>query len=182
MDEETRYRVEKEDEELDTKQEAKGFLRSLPEPEVKPRMEKRGKGAVTKLLGITMYERNRDALIILVMPLFVGLIDANLYALVIIDVLIDSTIFLFVIPAIAAIPVGLTAGKTSHGLFGGIICSFYFVIFLELFFITPAIMAPDAPFGEFFFAGLWLSFVYIFFVIFASLLGGLIGALAREFF
>ncbi len=182
MDEESKYRVEKEDEELGGEQERKGFLRPLPEPEATPKTERRGKGAVTKLLGITMYEKTRDALIILVMPLFVGLIDANLYALVIIDVLPDSTLYLFVIPAVAAIPVGLTAGKTSHGLFGGIICAIYFVIFLELFFITPAIMAPDAPFGEFFFAGLWLSFVYIFFVIFASLLGALIGAISREFF
>jgi len=182
LDEETKYRVEEELEKQDEQQERKGFLRPLPEPIEKPVTERRKKGAVTKLLGITMYEKNRDILVLLLMPLFVGLVDANVFALVIIDVLPNSTLFLFAIPAIAAIPVGLTAGRTSHGLFGGIVCVFYFMIFLELFFITPAIMAPDAPFAEFFLAGLWLNFVYIFFVVFASLLGGLIGAVAREFF
>ena len=180
MDEEIKYRVESEEEVEE--QEKKGFLRPLPQAEAAPLREKRKKGAVTKLLGITMYEKNRDTLVLLLMPLFVGLIDANIYGLVVIDVLTDSVIYLFVIPAIAAIPVGLTVGKTSHGLFGGIICAIYFIIFLELFFITPAFMAPDAPFGEFIVAGLWINFVYMFFIVFASLLGGLIGAVAREFF
>ncbi|MBN2228185.1 MAG: hypothetical protein JW779_01255 [Candidatus Thorarchaeota archaeon] len=180
MDEESKYRVEKE-EDLD-QQEPRGFLRPLPESEKKPTGARRGKGAMTKLLGISMYENTRDILVLLIMPLFVGLIDANFYALVVIDVLPNSALYLFAIPAIAAVPVGLTAGKTSHGLFGGMVCAVYFIIFLELFFITPALMAPDAPFGDFVIAGLWLNFVYMFFVVFASLLGGLVGAIAREFF
>ena len=82
MDEESKYRVEKDDEEHGGEQERKGFLRPLPEPEKPVRTTKRGKGAVTKLLGITMYERTRDAIIILVMPLFVGLISLVLFVLV----------------------------------------------------------------------------------------------------
>ncbi len=182
MDEEIKYRVEKEDEpETKTTKRKSVFFEPLPESKKAVIGEGKNK-AITTLLGITMYERTRDILVLILVPLSVALIDANLYALVVIDVLPDSTIYLFVLPALAAIPIGLTAGKTSHGAIGGIVCTVFFLIFLELFFITPAFMAPDAPFGEFVLAGLWINFVYMFFLVFASLLGSLVGTLLREFF
>ena len=179
MDEETKYRVESEDQQEE--KEKTGFLRPLPEPEQK--LQKKGKGgAITTLLGFQIYERNRDILVLLIVPLMVGLIDANIFGLIIIDALNDSAIYIFVLPLIAAIPIGLVAGKTSHGLIGGILAGFFFVIWLMLFLISPALIAPDLLLAEFAITGLFVSLIYFLFVVFASLLGALIGAVAREFF
>jgi hypothetical protein len=176
MDEESRYRTEKPSE--DEEKPKVGFLSPLPEAPVKMK----GKGAITKFLGITMHEDKRDLLVLILIPLFVAIIDANIYALVIIDALPDSAFYLFVVPFIATIPVGLTAGKTAHGLIGGVITSIFFVVVLMLFLISPALVAENAPLGEFFISGMVVASVYFLFVIFASLLGSLIGALIREFF
>ncbi|MDF1541340.1 MAG: hypothetical protein P1Q69_20750 [Candidatus Thorarchaeota archaeon] len=179
MNEETKYRVESADDEED--KEKTGFLRPLPEPTQKLRKKGKG-GAITTLLGFEMYERNRDILVLLIIPLMSGLIDANIFGLIIIDSLPDSVIYIFVIPLIAAIPIGLIAGKTSHGIFGGILAGFFFVFWLMLFLITPALIDPTNLLGEFAVSGLVVSMIYFLFVVFASLLGSLIGSIAREFF
>ncbi len=177
MDEETKYRVESED---DDEAEKKGFFRPLPEAETESR-EKSKSGAMTTFLGISMLEKNRDFIILLLIPLIVGLVDANIYSLVMMHKLSNSTFFLFIIPAIAAIPIGLTAGQTSHALLGGMITAGFFVVFFMLFVISPAFIAPENVIGTFFFSGLVVTSVYFLFVILASLLGTLVGALVREF-
>lgn len=179
MNEETKYRVESPEEE--EQQEKKGFFRPLPESTDKIQF-KGGKGAITKLLGITMYERNRDRLILLLLPMFGGIIDAYIYGLIVIDFLPAEATYMFILPLLSAIPVGLMAGKTSHALIGGILKGIFFVIFLMWYLISPAFIAPDVPIGEFFVSGMLVSVVYFLFVVFASLLGSLIGGLAREFF
>ncbi|MHA2424602.1 MAG: hypothetical protein ACXAEF_07425 [Candidatus Thorarchaeota archaeon] len=179
MNEETKYRVETPEE--DEQEEKKGFFRPLPESTEKKKL--RGeKGPITKLLGITMYERNRDILILLLVPMFGGIIDANIFGLIVIDLLPAEATFMFVLPFLAAIPVGLMAGKTSHALFGGIVKAIFFVVFLLLYLISPAFIAFDVPIGEFFISGMLVAVVYFLFVVFASLLGALIGGLAKEFF
>jgi hypothetical protein len=177
MEDETKYRVEAPDEQ----EEKKGFLRPLPEAEQSHLPRNRKKGAITKLLGITMYERTRDTIILFLMPCLAAIIDTNLYALVIIGQFPNSVLLIFAIPAIAAVPIGLTAGKTSHALFGGIAAMFFFAIFLTLFFASPVFFVPDAPVGDFVVPGLILASVYSLLVVLGSLLGSLAGALAREF-
>ncbi len=179
MNEETKYRVETPEE--DEQQEKKGFFRPLPET-TDFRKPKGAKGAITKFLGMTIYEKNRDLLVLLLLPMFGGLIDANIFGLIVIDFLPAEATYMFIIPLLAAIPVGLMAGKTSHALFGGIFKGFFFVVFLMLYLISPAFIATDVPIGEFFVSGMLVSMVYFLFVVFASLLGALIGGLAREFF
>ncbi|MHA1929211.1 MAG: hypothetical protein ACTSV2_11615 [Candidatus Thorarchaeota archaeon] len=177
MDEETKYRVESDD---DEETEKKGFFRPLPEAET----ETRGKGktgAMTTFLGISMLEKNRDLIILILIPAIVGLIDANIYSLVMMHKLTDSTIFLFVLPALAAIPIGLTAGQTSHALISGMITAVFFMVFFMLFVISPSFIAPENVIGDFFVSGIVVTSVYFLFVILASLLGALLGALVREF-
>ncbi|MCK5152067.1 MAG: hypothetical protein KAQ65_09510 [Candidatus Thorarchaeota archaeon] len=179
MNEETKYRVETPEE--DEQQEKKGFFRPLPESTKKVRI-KGAKGPITKFLGIKMYEKNRDILVLLALPIFGGLIDANLFGLIIIDFLPAEATYMFLIPILAAIPVGLLAGKTSHALFGGILTGLFFVVFLMFYLVTPAFVAPDIPIGEFFVSGMVVAMIYFLFVVFASLLGSLTGGLLREFF
>lgn len=177
MEDETKYRVEAPDEQ----EEKKGFLRPLPESEELPPSYTRKKGAITKLFGITMYERTRDIIMLLLMPILAAIIDTNIYAMVIIDQLPNSVVMSLLVPAIAAVPIGLTAGKTSHALFGAIAVTIFFAIFLTLFFISPVFFVPDAPVGDFAVPGLILASVYSLLVVLGSLIGSLMGALAREF-
>ncbi len=177
MEDETKYRVEAPDEQ----EEKKGFLRPLPEPEQSHLPHNRKKGAITKLLGITMYERTRDTIMLLLMPALAAIIDTNIYAMVIIDQLPNSVLISLTVPAIAAVPIGLTAGKTSHALFGAIAVTLFFAIFLTLFFASPVFFVPDAPVGDFVVPGLILASVYSLLVVLGSLIGSLFGALAKEF-
>ncbi len=177
MEDETKYRVEAPEEQ----EEKKGFLRPLPESEELPHTYRRKKGAITKLLGITMYERTRDIIMLILMPSLAAIIDTNIYAMAIIDQAPNSVLLLFAVPMLAAVPIGLTAGKTSHALFGGIAVTLFFAIFLTLFFASPVFFVPDAPVGDFVVPGLILASVYSLLVVFGSLIGSLLGALAREF-
>ncbi len=179
MNEETKYRVETPED--DDQEEKKGFFRPLPVSTGKVR-EMGVKGAITKFLGFTMYERKRDILVLLSMAIFGGLIDAYIFSLITIDFLPAEATFMFVLPIFAAIPVGLVAGKTSHAQFGGVLTGLFFVVFLLLYLLTPAFLAPDILIGEFFLSGMLVAMVYFLFVSFASLLGSLVGTLAREFY
>ncbi len=178
MSDETKYRIEAPEEEKEEK-EKKGFLRPLP---TAPEPVSSKSMPITKFLGITMYEKNRDIIVLLLIPAIVGIIDASVFAQIIVGNLPDSALYIFLIPMLAAISIGLLCGKTSHSLFGGIIAGVFFVVWLLLFLITPALMAPELNIGEFFVSGMVLSAVYFMFVMFASLFGSLVGALMREFF
>lgn len=177
MAEESKYRVETPDE--DEEPEKKGFLRPLPSAPAPVASD--GTGPITVFLGITMREKVRDMLVLILIPALVAVIDVNIYASVMIGNLPDSTIYLFALPALAAIPVGLTAGHTSHALIGGIITSIFFAITLLLFLISPGIVAPEMGIGSFFISGMMLTAIYVLFIVLASMLGALLGSLLREF-
>ena len=177
MDEESKYRIESDD---DDETEKKGFFRPLPSVEEKVTIKGKS-GPVTTFLGITMLEKYRDLIVFLLIPALVALIDANIYSMVMLHTLEESMIYLFVIPAIAAIPIGLTAGQTGHALLSGIVTAFFFAVFFMLYLISPGIAAPEIGIGTFFISGGVVTAVYFLFVIMASLLGSLVGALVREF-
>ncbi|MBD3404518.1 MAG: hypothetical protein GF411_00105 [Candidatus Lokiarchaeota archaeon] len=177
MSDESKYRVEAEDDEVEEK---KGFFRPLPED--RPVQSGDKKQPIVKLLGISMYEKTRDRIIILLVPFLVALINANVFSLVIIQALPESSLFLFVIPMLSAIPIGLTVHHTKNALLASLIASAFFVMLFVLFLISPALMSPRLNVGEFFVSGMIISAIYDLFVIFANLLGSLIGAILREFF
>ena len=104
MDEETKYRVEDPDQVED---EQPGIMKPLPPaPEAR-----RGKGKrsvpMVKFLRVTMKETSRDNLPFIMVPLLVGLMDANIYSWIVISVLEESSTYMFILPLFAAIPVGL---------------------------------------------------------------------------
>ncbi|MHA1481186.1 MAG: hypothetical protein ACTSQZ_07175, partial [Candidatus Thorarchaeota archaeon] len=177
MAEETKYRVETPED--DEEPEKKGFLRPLPSAPKSVASD--GSSPMTTFLGITMREKVRDVIVLLLIPALVAIIDVNIYASVMIGTLPDSTIYLFAVPVIAAIPVGLTAGNTSQALIGALITSVFFSITLLLFLIGPGIISPEIEIGSFFISGMVLTSIYVLMIILASLLGSLVGALAREF-
>jgi hypothetical protein len=175
MEEETKYRVEDPEED----KEKPGIMKPLPDPS---RGDIPGrKVPIVKFLGITMRESRRDLLVLLLIPLLVAIIDANIYALVVIDVLEDTAFYVFTIPALAAIPIGLIIPQTGRALLGAFMAGVFFVVVFLLFLTSPSFMT-STPFGDFFISGMIISMIYLLFVIFASLIGTLVGIIIREFF
>ncbi|TFG14622.1 hypothetical protein EU537_02855 [Candidatus Thorarchaeota archaeon] len=174
MDDEDKYRVE----EPRKSEERTGFLRPLPEA---PRKTSSSGEAITTFLGITMRERVRDYLVLFMIPACAALIDTYIFSQIVIDALPDTAIYVFMIPMIAAIPVGLTAGKTSDAMIGSLLTTVFYLVFFTLFLVTPAWLAPEADFGSFFITGFVVSAGYVYIVIMANLLGALFGIIMREF-
>ncbi|TFF95206.1 hypothetical protein EU546_03715 [Candidatus Thorarchaeota archaeon] len=177
MPEEDRYRVEEPDEE--EKREKRGLLRPLPE--VQRRTSRTGVPMV-RFLGIEMQEDHRDILVALLMPVLVGLIDASIYAQIIIDVFTDEALFVFFLPMLAAIPIGLTIPQAGRALLSAFLTAIAFVVFFLLFLITPGLLVPEVGIGEFLVSGGVVSAIYFLFVVLASMLGSVIGIVMREFF
>jgi hypothetical protein len=179
MNEESKYRVEETDE-GDRDEAVKGFLSPLPEP-IK-RSHHKGSQPIVKFFGLEMRESRRDWIVLLIMPMMAGIIDASLYALVIVDLLSDDIFYMFVIPLLVAIPIGLTVEYASKALLGGILSVVFFIIFLMLFLISPGFFAADLSPLDYAFTSLVFLAIYSLFIILASLLGTLIGIVLREFF
>ena len=175
MEEETKYRVEAPEED----EEKPGILKPLPDGSRQVTAGR--KVPMVNFLGVTMRESHRDVLVLLLIPFLVAVIDANIYAMVVIDVLEDTALYMFTIPALAAIPIGLIIPQTGRALLGAFMTGVFFVI-VFLVFLTSPVSLTDISFGDFFISGLIISMIYLLFVIFASLLGTLGGIIIREFF
>jgi hypothetical protein len=177
MSDETKYRTEPSEED---ESEKVGLFRPLP---AAPTNVLPGKvHPIVKFLGISMRENRRDLLVLFLVPLLAAIIDANVYAAVVIDILGDNIVYMFGIPALAAIPIGLTASQASRGLIGAILAAVFLAIIFLMFLVSPALVSPQQDIGSYFVAGMGLVTIYFLFSVFASLLGSFIGILIREFF
>jgi hypothetical protein len=179
MEDESKFRVEAPEEQ---EKEKTGFFRPLPES-TKPTTSRKGKvEPIVKLLGISMTEGRRDLIVMLLMPLLAGLIDASVYSEIMVLRVEPTGLYTFVIPLLAAIPVGLVVGKTSQSLIAALLTTIFFMAFLVLFLVSPALVWPAFDLGQFFISGMVIAAVYLLLVVLASLMGALIGAVIREFF
>jgi len=179
MDEETKYRVEDPNQVDD---DLPGIMKPLPQaPESRRDRRKRSRPMV-KFLGVTMKETSRDNLLFIMVPLLVGLIDANIYSWIIVGLLEESTIYMLIIPLFAAILVGLLMPNARKALGGAILASFFFAMFLMVFLVSPGFYSQSGSIGEFFMSAAVITAVYVFLVVLSSLLGSIIGMLLREFF
>ncbi|MHA2021830.1 MAG: hypothetical protein ACW98J_06260 [Candidatus Thorarchaeota archaeon] len=179
MEDESKFRVETPEQE---EKEKTGLLRPLPET-TKPTKSREGKvDPIVKLLGISMTERRRDRLVMILMPLLAGLIDAYVYSEIMILRVEASGLSTFVIPMIVAIPVGLVIERTNQSLIAALLVTVFFVSFFMLYLVSPALIWPAFDLSQFVLNGLVVAGVYLLLVVLASLMGTLIGALIREFF
>ncbi|MCK4740246.1 MAG: hypothetical protein KAT22_01775 [Candidatus Thorarchaeota archaeon] len=179
MDEDTKYRVEDPDQDEDAQP---GIMKPLPPaPEARRRGKKRPVPMV-QFLGKTMKETSRDNLLFIVVPLLVGLMDANIYSWIVISVLEQSSIYLIVLPVLAAIPIGLLMPSAGRAIGGSLLTVIFFAIFIMAFLVAPGFYTQSGDISEFLMSAALLTTVYIFMVAFASLLGSIVGMLLREFF
>ena len=181
MADEEKYRLEDPDLEEDDTEEKKGLFRPLPKSEMETRVKDGKAQPIVKFLGFSMYERNRDILVLLLMPMLTGLINASVYSYVTLSLVPSSAEYLFYIPVLAAIPIGLVVSETGPALIGGFLSALFFFIFFILFLTTPAFFTPELGIANFLISGIALSVGYFLFVIVAGLLGSVIGTIIREF-
>jgi hypothetical protein len=180
MADEEKYRVESPEEEEPV--EKKGLFRPLPKTEQKYKIVAGQRPQpIVKLLGISMYEKHRDLLLLLLMPLLTALIDTSIFSFVTVSILDNSAMYLFFIPALVAIPVGLVLSETGPALIGGFLSALFFMIFFVTFLTTPALMVPDLGIANFLISGIALTVGYFMLIVVANLLGVAIGTILREF-
>ncbi len=178
MDEETKYRVE-DPGQVDDEQPS--IMKPLP-PAPKAHRERRKRPVpIIKFLGVTMKETSRDNLLFIMVPLLVGLMDANIYSWIIVGILEESSIYMFVLPLFAAIPVGLLMPNIGRAIGGAILASIFFATFVVAFFIAPGFYSQSGNIGDFLMSAAVVTMVYVVFVSLASLLGSIVGMLLREF-
>ncbi len=176
---EDQYRVEeKKKEEKDSV-----FLEPLPSAERPEKsVEIDGKRVpVVRFLLWDINEYHRDLIVLLLMPILVGLIDANIYTFVLMKQLPASSIYMFLLPAIAAIPIGLVVPNAGKALIGGFLVVVFYELFFLLFLASPIFVSAGADIGSIFFMGAMITLIYILFVSLASILGAIAGIIIREF-
>ncbi len=178
MSDEEKLRVETPEED---KEEKKGLFRPLPEVEKKPRKTPDRPQPIVKLLGVQMYENTRDRVLLILLPLLTALINVSIYSFVTVRVLENSSTYMFFIPALTAIPIGLTAADTGKALIGGALASLFFLLLYFVFLGSPAILFPGLDLGGFILSAIALSIVPFILMMLATLLGSVIGTILREF-
>lgn len=179
MDEEAKYRVEDPSQHED---DLPGIMKPLPQTPETRRDRRKRPVPIVKFLGMTMKETSRDNLLFIMVPLLVGLIDANIFSWIIVSILEESSVYMFLLPLFAAIPVGLMMPNTGRAIGGAILVSVFFAIFIVAFLIAPVVFSQSGNIGYYFMNALIVTSVYIIFVSLSSLLGSIAGMLLREFF
>jgi hypothetical protein len=173
-EDESKIRVE----EPTNDEEKRGLLRPLPGSQ--PAATSRGV-PIVKFLGITMTENKRDYLVAILTPFLVAVVDTALYALVVIDALPEDALYMFALPVLMSITVGLVVPQTSKAVLSAFLTGVFFLALFVLFLVAPGFAVPEVGIGDFFFAGMVLGSIYFLFVVFASFVGTLVGVVLREF-
>jgi hypothetical protein len=178
MEDESKFRVESPDQE---EKEKTGLLKPLPETTEPLPSPARKAEPIVKFLGISMSERHRDRLLMILIPMLAGLIDAAIFSQIVVVRLESSVLYTFVLPLVVAIPIGLVIGRTNQTIFAALLATVFFVVFFMLFLVSPALIWPALDIGLFLLNGVVVAVVYMLLVVFGSLFGALIGTLLREF-
>ena len=119
---------------------------------------------------------------LILIPALVGLIDTMIYSFVVTVTLPNNATYLFMIPIILAIPIGLTSSEAGQALIGAFLGAVFFLIFFVLFLAMPGIIVPALGLSSFLISGIALAAVYFILMMMATLVGSVIGLLLREFF
>jgi hypothetical protein len=179
MSDDEKIRTETPDEEPEEK---KGFFRPLPKTEEKKRVGKNGRPQpIVKLLGVSMAERTRDRLMLILIPALVAFMNTSIYSMIVTNQFVSDATYLFFVPIIVAIPIGLTAADAGRALMGGFFASIFFLIFFIGFLVSPGILIPELGVDQFIFSAFLLTVGYFILIVVANLIGAVIGILLREF-
>jgi len=181
MTNEEKFRLEDPEKEEEPVEEKKGLFRPLPQAETKTRVKDGRPQPVVKFLGISMFEKNRDILVIILMPILTAIINSTVFSYITLSLVESNATYLFFIPVLAAIPIGLVVSETGPALVSGFLSSIFFLVFFIFFLTTPAFYAPELGVSNFLISGIALSIAYYLFIVVAGLLGSVIGTIAREF-
>ena len=183
MANEEKYRIETPEEEEEEVEEKKGLFRPLPKKEEPQYMDEDGRPQpIVKVLGFRMREKRKDLLMVILIPALVGLIDTMIYSFIVTVRWENTATYLFAIPVIVAIPIGLTSSEAGHALVGGFLGAVFFLAYFILFLALPGLLVPALGLSSFLISGIALASVYFILITMATLVGSVIGLLVREFF
>ena len=181
MADEEKIRVETIEDEEDTEHK-KGLFRPLPTREEQKYVTVGDRPQpIVRVLGVSMREKRKDLLMLILIPALVALIDTTIYSFVITVQVQNSATFLFLLPAIAAIPIGLTSSEASNALVGAFIADLFFLLFLVSFLAIPGLFIPTIGIGGIIVSSIAISIGYFILVILATFLGSIIGIIMHEF-
>jgi uncharacterized membrane protein YozB (DUF420 family) len=184
MADQEKIRVETPEEEEEEEEDQKtGLFRPLPTRDERKyvRIGNRPQ-PIVKLLGISMPEKRKDLLILILIPALVALIDTTIFSFVVTGQVQNSVAFLFLLPTVAAIPIGLTSSEASNSLGGAFIADLFFLLFLVAFLSYPSFIVPTLGIGSTIVVSIGISIGYFILMILATFLGAIIGIIAHEFF
>jgi hypothetical protein len=182
MANEEKYRIEAPEEE-EEHEEKTGLMRPLPTVEQPMYIGKDGRPQpIVKVLGVSMPEKRKDNLMMLLIPALIGLIDATVCSFVVTARFENSATFLFFIPIIIAVPIGLTASEAGNALISGLLGAVFFLVFFIVFLSSPGIILPELGVGNFLVSAFAFSIAFFILMVLATLLGSVIGIIIREFF
>jgi hypothetical protein len=181
MEDEEKLRIET-PEEGEGEDQRKGLFRPLPTRE-EPKYVKAGDRPqpIVRVLGVSMSEKRKDLLMLILIPALVALIDTTIYSFVITYQVQNSPTFLFFLPAVAAIPIGLTSSEAGNSLIGAFVADMFFLVFLVTFLSYPGLLVPTLGIGSIIVSSIALSIGYFILVILATFLGSIIGMIMHEF-
>lgn len=182
MADEEKIRTETPEEEEEGEDQRKGLFRPLPTRE-EPKYVKVGNRPepIVRVLGVSMREKRKELLMLILIPALVALIDTTIYSFVITVQVQNSPTFLFLLPVIAAIPIGLTSPEASNSLLGAFITDVFFLLFLVTFLSYPGLFIPTIGIGGIIVSSIAISIGYFILVILATFLGSIIGIIMHEF-
>lgn len=180
MADEEKFRLEVPEETKD-ENEKKGLFRPLPTREKEKKVKEGRPQPIVKFFGYSMYENQRELLVLFLMPFLVAMIDVAICSFVLVNLWESSSTYLFFLPVVVAIPVGLIISDTGRALIGGFLCAIDFMILFIIFLSSPALLTPELGFTNFIILGISLSVGYFILIAVASLLGAVIGIVIREF-
>ena len=181
MADEEKFRLEEPEQDTEPAQEKKGLFRPLPKTEQKTQMKDGRPQPIVKFLGISMFEKRRDILVMILMPILTAIINCAIFSFVTLSIVESSATYLFFLPVVAAIPIGLVVAETGPALVSGFLSSIFFLVFFVAFLATPAFYSSGLNIADLLMSGIALSVAYYMFIVVAGLLGAVIGTILREF-
>ena len=182
MAEQEKIRVEAPEEEEEEADQKRGLFRPLPTRDERKYVRVGNRPQpIVKLLGISMPEKRKDLLLVILIPALVALIDTSVFSFVMTGQVQNSVAFLFFLPAIAAIPIGLTSSEASNSLVGAFVADLFFLLFIVAFLSYPSFIVPSLGIGSTIVASIGIAIGYFILIIIATFLGSIVGIIAHEF-
>jgi hypothetical protein len=177
MEEDERYRVESPDEKEKSEH---SLAKPLPITQEPITIGKKATPIVT-FLGISMKEKRKEWILMVLIPALVGVIDCAVLMYQVVFFGVINAGFFIIVCFTMSLPVGILQPTSGRALTSGFLNSLFFCIFSLLFLTSPALYAPFViPYVEVFITAMLLIVGYFVIALPSCILGSYFGHIIRE--